>query len=198
MGRPPLEIKQRQMAVAMPPHLRERLEQAASAAQHSVAEEIRQRLEQTFDAERLDKPTRDLQFTIKHLAELVRIQTGSDWHVHSDAWQVFRQAISTGLDRLRPTAAAHPATPAAAARPNPPARAGKDEPLPRQLRDALAVQSHDLTPCPFENGAVPLVSSHDPETIGAGIEAIVFMRQKAMRDLIAAQLIAIKKDSEKP
>jgi hypothetical protein len=111
MGRPPAKYKQRQIAIALPPTFRERLEQAASASEHSIAEEVRQRLEQSFGAERLDEATRDLLLTIQSVAKLVRSQTGYDWFAHPRAWEVFRHAINVHLDRLRPTEAVteHPA-----------------------------------------------------------------------------------------
>ena len=104
MGRPPLQNKQRQIAVALPPDLRERLEKAASASQHSIAMEIRQRLEQTFSAESVDKATRELVFTIEDIAELVRTQTGRGWHGHHHAWWIFWHAINALLRRAEPLA----------------------------------------------------------------------------------------------
>jgi hypothetical protein len=144
MGRPPLKNKQRQIAVALPPDYRERLEQAACAAQHSIAEEIRLRLERTFNSERLDPPTRDLLPAIPRLAELVRAQTGLDWHVHLEAWLVFRHAIDARLDRLRPPMTSRPS-------------ADRTSPLG-----------------PLVSPVGPLVSSENPETVGAGLEAIEF------------------------
>jgi len=105
MGRPPAKHKQRQIAVALPPTFRERLEQAASASDHSIAEEVRQRLEQSFGAERLEQATRDLLLTIQSVAKLVLSETGYDWFAHPHAWEVFRHAINVHLDRLRPTEA---------------------------------------------------------------------------------------------
>jgi hypothetical protein len=102
MGRPPLEEKQRQIPVALPSHFRMHLEQAAADAGHSVAEEIRRRLERTFVEDAADQPTRDLLLKVKDLTALVMAQTGRDWYAHSEAWKIFRAAIITLIDRLQP------------------------------------------------------------------------------------------------
>jgi hypothetical protein len=103
MGRPPLENKQRQIAVALPPDLRARLQKAATGSEHSVAMEIRQRLEQTFAAERADKATRELLFIIQDIAELIRTQTGCGWSIDQNAWDIFARAIEALLRRVRPS-----------------------------------------------------------------------------------------------
>ncbi len=138
MGRPALENKKRQLAVALPDPQRERLELAAAASQHSIAEEIRRRLAQTLSAERLDAPTRELLLKIEEIAHLVRTQTGHDWYAHLDAWQVFRHAIDARLERMRP------------------------------LTSASANKQLSSSP------PSRLVSSQNPEAIGAALEAIAF------------------------
>jgi hypothetical protein len=100
MGRGPLK---RQMGVALDPKLRARLEAASVTAGHSVASEIRRRLEQSFEAEGLDLPTRRLMAAIGELAVLVRLQTNHAWHSHPAANRVFRHALTARLARLKPS-----------------------------------------------------------------------------------------------
>jgi hypothetical protein len=91
----------KQLKVNLPDALRGQLEVASEAAGHSVAEEIRQRLEQTFK-EGSDQHTRALMLAIDNLDFLVRIQTGKAWHQHAGAARVFRTAIIKRLVRLLP------------------------------------------------------------------------------------------------
>ena len=48
------------MGVALPDDLREQLQRAADAAGHSVAAEIRQRVERTFSEDAIDPVMREL------------------------------------------------------------------------------------------------------------------------------------------
>src|SRR5579859_4871669 len=102
MGRPPLETKLRQIPVALSADSRARLEEAAANAGHSLAEEIRRRLERTFVEDATDQPTRDLMLTFDDLNRLVAAQTGYSWYTHPGAWSVLRAAILARLDRLQP------------------------------------------------------------------------------------------------
>ena len=51
MGRPRLENKQQQLTVALPPETRIHLTETARAEGHSIAEEVRQRLNKTIEWE---------------------------------------------------------------------------------------------------------------------------------------------------
>lgn len=102
MGRPPLEAKQRQLAVALPPDLRSRLEAASAAAGHSLAEEIRARLVQSFNQDAVDEPTRKLLAAIGRFEGLIRTQSGHAWHAHAGANRTLRHMITARLQRLRP------------------------------------------------------------------------------------------------
>lgn len=105
MGRPPLENKQRQLAVALPPDIRSELEKAAAAAGHSIAEEIRKRIALTFENERVDAATRELAADIIRLADDVRHQKGVGWHENDKARDTLIEAIKewiTGLGTRKP------------------------------------------------------------------------------------------------
>src|SRR5438128_1680405 len=100
MGRGP---SKRQMGVGLPDDLRAQLEAASAAGGHSVAEEIRRRLERTFEDEGIDPETRKLMAAIGSLTTLVRLQTGHAWHSHAAANRVLRHAITARLARLKPS-----------------------------------------------------------------------------------------------
>ena len=91
------------MGVALPDDLREQLQQAADAAGHSVAAEIRLRLEQSFRDDGIDPRTRLLMATINELAVLVKLQTSHHWFDHAAAGRVFRRMITARLARLKPS-----------------------------------------------------------------------------------------------
>jgi hypothetical protein len=93
--------RRKQLGVALSKALRAELEHSALKHGHSLAEEIRQRLEKTYDHETADRPTRDLMDAVLNLAMLVRLQTGHDWHGHPAASRVLRYAIMARLARLR-------------------------------------------------------------------------------------------------
>jgi hypothetical protein len=102
MGRPPLEKKQRQLAVALPPNLRSRLEAASAAADHSLAEEIRIRLVRSFDQEVEDKPTRDLAAAVTWLADEVSRQSDLPWYSNPNAQKALAAAIQEQLEITAP------------------------------------------------------------------------------------------------
>jgi hypothetical protein len=111
MGRPPLEKKQRQLAVALPPELRTQLETAARAADHSLAEEIRARLVSSFDQEVVDRPTRELAADVVGLAEQISSQKGFAWHSHEKAHETLVAAIVALLADRKPKRTAKIALP---------------------------------------------------------------------------------------
>jgi hypothetical protein len=92
---------QRQIGVALPDEMRDLLENAAKGAGHSIAEEIRKRLERTFEEESIDEDTRNLLNAIKLLAYLILFQTGRSWHEHPAAASVMRHAIDARLLRYQ-------------------------------------------------------------------------------------------------
>ena len=92
----------KQMGVALGDALKAELEVGATAHGHSVASEIRRRLDEGYEYDTAEKPTRALADMILHLATLVRLQTGQDWHSHPAANRVMRYAITAHLARLKP------------------------------------------------------------------------------------------------
>ena len=97
MGRPPVENKQRQFAVALPPEYRSQLETAAAAAGHSLAEEIRTHLGWRLDLNPVDEPTLELLTAVARMAAGVERETGAAWHAHAGSHIAFRQAILSYL-----------------------------------------------------------------------------------------------------
>jgi hypothetical protein len=99
MGRGP---SKRQMGVGLPADLRAQLEAASTAAGHSVAEEIRRRVERTFKEDGIDPVTRELRDDIVQLAELVRFDVAGDWHSDPVAHAAFRSAVLALIGERKP------------------------------------------------------------------------------------------------
>jgi hypothetical protein len=93
-----LEKKQRQLAIALPPDIRDRLQAAADTAGHSLAEEIRRRLALTFAADAIDPVTRELAADIMHIADDVTRLSEVPWHSNPKAQQALAVAIQTWLE----------------------------------------------------------------------------------------------------
>jgi hypothetical protein len=92
----------RQMGVALPDDLKAQLEQTAREAGHSIAEEIRQRLEASFAVTSSVPPrTLELVRTIATLDAVLMRATGRKWHEHPAAFSVFEQAIALHFERLK-------------------------------------------------------------------------------------------------
>jgi hypothetical protein len=76
--RPPA---QRQIGVSLPDDVRDRLEEEARKASHSIAEEIRRRIERTFEQDLFDRPElQELSAKICLMAVLASMATGKSWH----------------------------------------------------------------------------------------------------------------------
>jgi hypothetical protein len=101
MGRGP---SKRQMGVALSDDLRRELETASVRAGHSIAEEIRRRLEWTLDLEPVDEATREFVKALAILATEIELETGAAWHSHAGAHKAFRQGLLWLLDELKPEA----------------------------------------------------------------------------------------------
>ena len=89
----------RQVNVSLPDDLRAKLDAASSAAGHTLATEIRDRLERSFALVQPDVQTQGLMNLIGFLSLLTRQQTGRAWHEHAFAHELFRQAIALLLGR---------------------------------------------------------------------------------------------------
>jgi hypothetical protein len=99
MGRPPLEKKQQQFTVALPPEVRSRLEAAATAAGHSIAEEIRRRIDQTISWETVDPVMRELLRGIENLSARLGADFGPKFNWHND-WQAHHAFAFAVRERL--------------------------------------------------------------------------------------------------
>jgi hypothetical protein len=95
MGRPPLDKKQRQLPVALSSDLRAHLESLSAAAGHSLAEEIRRRIERTIKEDEMDPVTRELWDGLIHIAAKLREDYKAQWYESSKA----REAFSTAMVR---------------------------------------------------------------------------------------------------
>jgi hypothetical protein len=90
---------QKQVAIALPSEVRERLEKAAEAAGLSFSEEIRRRLIASFAGPEEDSDVRRLQGDVARFAEAVEHETGQDWTSHGGAARALQAAISARLGR---------------------------------------------------------------------------------------------------
>jgi hypothetical protein len=105
MGRKPLsaEARKRQLSVALPDDLRKFVEFMADAQGRSVADEIRQRLEDSRRSEQLfDASTRWMAQEISLLARDVQTQTGHSWQQHPKSHEALAAAIATVLEQFKP------------------------------------------------------------------------------------------------
>jgi len=83
----------KQMGVALPDYLRDKLAAASAAANVSIAAEIRRRLDNSFQSEALDDETYNLASAAIGIARDITAQAGPDWH----ATQKGRQAVAAGI-----------------------------------------------------------------------------------------------------
>jgi hypothetical protein len=65
----------------------------SEAANRSIAEEIRVRLERSFDLDTLDEASRRLADVVALIPAEVEKETGAAWHKHLGAWETFHEAI---------------------------------------------------------------------------------------------------------
>jgi plasmid stability protein len=92
----------KQMGVSLDGELRGKLEASAAAKGRSIAEEIRQRLEQTIDNDLIDPATLELMAKIGKLASYTETGTRHAWHKHAGAHAILRRAISAYLAHMKP------------------------------------------------------------------------------------------------
>lgn len=107
----------KQMKVALPDDLRARLDAAAEKSGRSVAEEIRARLQTSFERDvDLDKTSRDFLEGVAAMPAEIELEMGSAWHKDASAHFVFGEVILNRLERFKPKGPI--AMPAAADRPH--------------------------------------------------------------------------------
>ncbi len=102
MGRRPSSETMRQSALRLPNDLHEKL--VAAGGSRGMGEEIRRRLEASFDAEpklkTTDRRTGELLEAIAHLADTIALD--AEWHADRFAFEVFRTAVDTILAHYQP------------------------------------------------------------------------------------------------
>jgi hypothetical protein len=91
-----------QLKVGLPDHLRSKLETAVEETSQSLGEEIRQRLERTFDEDRLPATTRKLIADIVELAEDVEIDQFAQWFLSPRAQEIFAVAVVARIKAYLP------------------------------------------------------------------------------------------------
>jgi hypothetical protein len=136
---------------------RRQLETAAKMSGTSLAEELRERCAQTFQADSMPKPDKVLLSAVANLIDLVERQTGWPWFEHPHAHDVLRHAIATLLDRMQP-----PEEPAG----NPPHQpvplvASKDPKAIGMALETLAFSSPDVQP--FRRDCFRRIERHRPD-----------------------------------
>jgi hypothetical protein len=89
------------MGVALSDELRKKLEAASTAAGHSIAEEIRLRLERTFQVDTYDAATRELAADVLWIADEINRQSVS-WHLYPKAREALTEAIRTWIEITAP------------------------------------------------------------------------------------------------
>jgi hypothetical protein len=102
MGRPPLEKKQQQLTVALPPEVRIHLDAAAKAGDRSIAEEVRRRLDKTIQSDRRDPVTTELIEGLEHIAALLRLDFDREWYENARAHEAFVTALNQRLAGYAP------------------------------------------------------------------------------------------------
>jgi hypothetical protein len=94
--------RQKQMGVSLTEELRAQLSAASTARGHSIAEEIRQRLERTFAEDALDPVLRTFVADLIAVAELVRVDTGGGWSSDPASHAAFKAAVLALLTEHQP------------------------------------------------------------------------------------------------
>jgi hypothetical protein len=101
-GRKTRAPKQKQLPVALTPHIRRELEAAAARSGNSLGEEVRRRLLRSFSDDTIDPITRDLARAVIGFTNDVQLETGRSWHEHPASNWALRNAITARLARLKP------------------------------------------------------------------------------------------------
>lgn len=98
----PEKEKRKQLAVALSAERRNQLEAISAEAGHSVAEEIRQRLERTFQDDAVEAVTRELCEGIVNIAAQIRLDFGVEWHFVPRSHETFATAIAERIAAYAP------------------------------------------------------------------------------------------------
>src|SRR5215469_12561708 len=92
----------KQLKISLDDALRARLDEASAAANRSLGEEIRQRIEHSFAWEAVDPETRELLAAIIRFAHLLQGTAGSVWHADKAAHAALGEMISLWLKNHPP------------------------------------------------------------------------------------------------
>jgi hypothetical protein len=92
----------KQLKVSLPEELRAKLGTASAASGRSLADEIRTRVERTFEQDAIDAPTRDLAADVVWIADQIARDTGSAWHRKPKAREALVAALQTYLAITEP------------------------------------------------------------------------------------------------
>jgi hypothetical protein len=94
----------KQLNVALSDGLRAQLDAASREAEHSIAEEVRQRLERSFFGDdQMDQKTRDLAMAIGRFARLLEHDRGSAWHADAMTHAALGELMAMWLQDHPPT-----------------------------------------------------------------------------------------------
>ena len=91
-----------QYKITLGDDLRARLDRASKQSGRPVSDEIRARLEQSFDDELFDEQSRELTAAIMEAAREVATETDKSWHRDAAAHRTFRRAMLRILSKWRP------------------------------------------------------------------------------------------------
>ncbi len=92
----------KQLKVSLPDDLRAKLDKATTLSDKSLGDEIRTRLERTFDEDSVEKPTRDLIEAVKWMAAEIRRQVHLPWYYTVKSNEAMAAAMQTWLEIVRP------------------------------------------------------------------------------------------------
>ena len=91
------------MKVALPDDLRAQLDDASEKNRRSIAEEIRIRLQTSFERDvDVDKPTRDFLEGVARVPVEIAREVAAAWDKHAGSHEAFEEAILKRLGRLKP------------------------------------------------------------------------------------------------
>jgi hypothetical protein len=92
-----------QTAVRLPVEMHEQLRQSSGSG--GVSEEIRRRLQRSFDDDAVDPVTREVATAIVHLAADVQRDYGASWYGYEETHNIFVAAVAVHLAEYKPPAA---------------------------------------------------------------------------------------------
>jgi hypothetical protein len=92
----------KQLKVSLPEELRAKLEAASGGSGKSLADEIRTRVERTFEQDAIDEESRELAGDIMRIADQINRDTLSSWRWKPRAREALAAALQTYLAMTEP------------------------------------------------------------------------------------------------